>query len=230
MRESPVPVEIRRHLADDQTPWSYAELELRQRELARAVLAGDHGALLLSEVAPVITRGRRAPITDITLAEDVLERVGISLLDVDRGGLATYHGPGQWVLFPVDRLEVLTGDRRGVRKAVEGLLEVACQVGKLYDPSAEIRSGAEMGVWTRRGKFAAVGVHISQGVLQHGLSVNGLRTTTSFYGLRPCGLDAPVDFLLESSVSDAAVRTDSDLRFEMLGRQLVEATFQNFYR
>ena len=115
------------------------------------------------------------------------------------GGLATYHGPGQWVLFPVDGLEPLTGDRRGVRKAVDLLLGIALRVGQLYASDAHIRSGCEMGVWTSRGKFAAVGIHIEQGVLLHGLAVNGYRTPTSFTGLRPCGLDAPVDFLLESS-------------------------------
>lgn len=218
----PVPIEIHRHRFGGGTAWTYADLEQRQRQLAERVRAGGQGAVLLSEVAPVITRGRRAPASDIMVSAEVLAHAGVALLEVERGGLATYHGPGQWVLFPVDRLERLTADRRGVRKAVEGLLEVACQVGRLYDPQAEIRRGAELGVWTRRGKFAAVGIQISGGVLLHGLSVNCMRTPTSFFGLRPCGLDAPVDFLLGS--------TSKERDFEELGQALLRATFQNFYR
>jgi len=187
--------EIRRH--SKESPWTYAMLDARQREIARRVLAGGAGAFLLSEVAPVITVGRRAAPTDLLLPKDLLARAGVEIMPTDRGGLATWHGPGQWVLFAVDSLERLTGDRRGVRKAVEGLLHVALEVGRTFDPTAEIRSGAETGVWTRKGKFAAVGVHIDQGVLLHGLSVNGFKTETSFMGLRPCGLDLPVDYLIQ---------------------------------
>lgn len=208
-------------------------LDGRQRQIAQRAREGGRGALLLSEVAPVITRGRRAPSSDITASAEGLVRAGVSLVEVDRGGLATYHGPGQWVLFAVDRLESLTGDRRGVRKAVEGLLETACQVGRLYDPSAEIRSGAELGVWTRRGKFAAVGVHIERGVLLHGVAVNGMRTPQSFYGLRPCGLDAPVDFLLEKEILGMKPQEALEGRercFDELGQALIMTAFKNFYR
>jgi lipoate-protein ligase B len=201
--------EVRRHTQD--SPWTYAMLDARQREIARRVHAGGPGAFLLSEVAPVITVGRRAAPTDLLLPRDALAHAGVEILPTDRGGLATWHGPGQWVLFAVDSLERLTGDRRGVRKAVEGLLETALSVGREYDSSAEIRSGAETGVWTQRGKFAAVGVHIEHGVLLHGLSVNGFRTSTSFMGLRPCGLDLPVDFLIEGTPED----------FDALGVQIL---------
>jgi lipoate-protein ligase B len=188
-------IEIRRH--SEASPWTYGLLDARQREVASQIKQGGPGALLLSEVAPVITVGRRAAPTDLLIPRELLARAGVEVLPTDRGGLATWHGPGQWVLFAVDSLERLTGDRRGVRKAVDGLLSVALEVGKSFDPTAEIRSGAEMGVWTKRGKFAALGVHIDQGVLLHGLSVNGFKTQTSFMGLRPCGLDLPVDYLID---------------------------------
>lgn len=218
---SPVPVEVRRHTHAE--PWTYAMLDQRQREIAERARAGGPGALLLSEVAPVITKGRRAPATDLTLPPELLARQGIELLTVDRGGLATYHGPGQWVLFAVDRLERLTGDRKGVRKAVHALLAIALEVGRKYDSTAAIREGAELGVWTRRGKFAAVGVHVQQGVLLHGLSVNGFRTPQSFVGLRPCGLDAPVDFLLGTKGEG-----DDDARFADLGEELIQAACAYF--
>ncbi len=208
---------VRRHTSSN--PWTYLALDQEQREIADRVRAGGPGALLLSEVAPVITLGRRTSEQDILLAPELLKTYGIELHRTDRGGLATYHGPGQWVLFVVDQLETLTGDRRGVRRAVEGLLEVALDVGREYFPQAEIRRGCEMGVWTPQGKIAALGVHIERGILLHGISVNGFRTLTSFVGLRPCGLDAPVGYLLSEQTE-----------FDHLGQKLVEAALRRFWR
>ena len=220
-----VSVGVRRHQAGSPgTPavqWSYADLDRRQREIAGEVLEGRSGALLLSEVAPVITVGRRTGPGDILLSPELLKLQGIELHNTDRGGLATWHGPGQWVLFAVASLENLTGDPRGVRLAVEGLLEVALQVGRHYEPKAEIRGGNEQGVWGPHGKFAAVGVHIEQGVLLHGLSVNGFRTPSSFMGLRPCGLDLPVGYLLPEP---------SESAFTGLGISLKRAALSQFWR
>ena len=144
----------------------------------------------------------------------MLAAEGIDLVTVDRGGFATYHGPGQWLVFPVVSLETWTGDPRGVRRAVEMLLEIAQRVGRIHHPDfggPEIRWGKDQGVWTRRGKFAAVGIHVQAGVILHGLSINGYRTRTSFRGLRPCGLDEPVDFLLNEGEA-------SESKFLELGR------------
>lgn len=211
-------IEVRRNSSE--SPWTYRALDQRQRKIAEEVRAGGAGALLISEVAPVITMGRRAGPSEILLPKSILQARGVDIFPTDRGGLATYHGPGQWVVFAVDTLENLTGDARGVRAAVEGLLNAALDVGKKYDPTAEIRSGAETGVWTRRGKFAAVGIHIEQRVVLHGLSVNGFKTETSFLGLRPCGLDAPVDFLLPSN---------DDAVFNDLGERLTQKVTDTFW-
>jgi lipoyl(octanoyl) transferase len=202
-------VEVHRHHFPN--PWTYSELDKRQRILAEKVRAGQPGTLLLSEVAPVITLGRRTPGPDLLRTVAELAEIGIDLHPTDRGGLATYHGPGQWVLFPVDSLENLTGDRRGVRKIIDALLQIAFRVGRKYKPGVEIRSGCEMGVWSEEGKFAAVGVHIQNGVLLHGLSVNGYRTPHSFVGLRPCGLDAQVDFLLGENSADHFLKLGEEL-------------------
>ncbi|MCM2279558.1 MAG: octanoyltransferase [Oligoflexia bacterium] len=204
---------------DPARPWTYARLDALQRDLARRVREGGEGALLLSEVAPVITLGRRAGPGEVLLSPERLEALGISVYPTDRGGLATYHGPGQWVLFAVDSLERLTGDRRGVRQAVEGLLESALELAREFEPRAEIRSGMETGVWSPRGKLGAVGLHVEQEVVLHGLSLNGFRTPTSFVGLRPCGLDAPVDFLLSGPEG-----------FEALGKALVAKVLKRFWK
>jgi lipoate-protein ligase B len=242
---------VRRHSSAQ--PWTYSMLDRQQRELASEVKNGKSGTLILSELAPVITQGRRTPCGDILYRPGDLERLGVDLYPTDRGGLATYHGPGQWVLFPVERLDVLSGDSRGVRQAVESLLEIARSVGELYHSHVEIRSGDQMGVWTRRGKFASVGIHIDQGVLLHGLSVNGFRTPQSFMGLRPCGLDTPMDYLLPDtnfSKANSERTLEANPReylkespveylgeypgkyedeFIQLGNRLIEKTLQKFW-
>ncbi len=193
--------------------WTYARLDEAQRERHARLLSDPDttpGAVFISEVAPVITLGRRECSQDLLLPASELERRGISLYSTDRGGRATYHGPGQWVVFVVDRLDRLTGDPRGVRRAVEGLLDLALELGReeLGQDQVEIRGGDATGVWTHRGKLASVGVHIQKGILLHGLAINGLRTEQSFVGLKPCGLDAQVDFLFPPG-SDGAQRFGS---------------------
>lgn len=216
-------VEIHRHTPE--TPWTYRDLDVRQREIAREVREGGAGCILLSEVAPVVTMGRRATVSELPLGEPYLREKGIDVLFTDRGGLATYHGPGQWVLFVVEKLERLTGDPRGVKDAVCRLLKTAEEVGRLYDESVVIRDGLETGVWTSKGKFAAVGVHVEEGILLHGLAVNGFKTAQSFVGLRPCGLDAPVDFLLDGRGRPAQ---DREVLFKELGDRLAETAKRSF--
>ena len=134
-------------------------LDYRLREIAGLVRQGGQrradalGGRAPSSPSAAVPR----PLT-YCLSPDELAKRGIAYYPADRGGLATYHGPGQWVVFAVDALETLTGDPRGVRKAVTKLLEAACAVARRYERDSEIRWGAETGVWSPRGKLASVGV------------------------------------------------------------------------
>lgn len=177
---------------------------------------------MLSELAPVITWGRRTQIQrDLLFSPQDYQERGIEIYPVDRGGLATFHGPGQWVLFPVDTLENLTGDPRGVRKVIEALLQLALRVGLSFNSSAHIREGSELGVWTLRGKFASVGLQIDRRVVLHGLSLNGYQTALSFQGVLPCGAKTPLDFLLKTPDQD---------KFQYLGNLIVQTAFEIFWK
>ena len=190
-------LEIHRHTAA--APWTYADLERRQAEVRDEVTGGGPGRLIFSEVAPVVTLGFRKTTEDLLADHAEFDRRGVAVLEVTRGGRATYHGPGQWVVFPVESLERLTGDRRGVRKLVEGILDGVRAASRDRFPRAEIRGGKEAGVWTESGprgaKFAALGIRVVDGVAQHGVCVNVFSTPESFAGIRPCGLDAAVAYL-----------------------------------
>lgn len=189
-------VQIFRHTLH--TPWTYADLDRHQKEISDRVLDGGKGALLISEVSPVITLGRRSKESDLLLPPSSLQAQGVEIYPTHRGGLATYHGPGQWVIFAVDRLDRLVGDPKGVRLSVEKLLQVALEIAQeLGHSSAEIRDGDVLGVWTSQGKLASVGVQIKKGVLLHGLCINGYATPQSFLGIRPCGLDCSIGYLFE---------------------------------
>lgn len=203
-------------------PWTYAMLDQRQRDLAQQIQDGSPGRLLLSELSPVITLGRRANIQSLFYSETEFLSKGISIYPTDRGGLETYHGPGQWVLFPVEKVDRITRDPRGIKQVVEKLLQLACDVSRDYCPDAQIEEGARLGVWSRHGKIASVGVHVINGVILHGLSVNGFRTETSFYGLKPCGLDASVDFLLKED-------SFSESEFELLGQKLCRGALKSLW-
>lgn len=213
-------VEIRRHSNDQ--PWTYAQLDLRQREIAIQVIKGNPGVLLLSELAPVITWGRRTKLSsDLLFSTQEYQKRGIQIHPVNRGGLATFHGPGQWVLFPVDTLEKLTGDSRGVRKVIDAFLQLAFRVGLAFNSSSHIREGSELGVWTSTGKFASVGIHIDRRVVMHGLSLNGYQTPLSFHGVLPCGAKTPVDYLLKTRNED---------EFLGLGNLIIQTAFEIFWK
>ncbi len=213
---------MRRH--HPSKPWTYALLDARQRALAGEVRAGGKGVLLLSELAPVVTYGRRTDLKRDLLAPQLgFAEAEVQLYAADRGGFATYHGPGQWVAFPVDRLTALMGDPRAIRRAVDGLCASALEVARLYRPDAEIRDGAELGVWSQDagGKLASVGIHIERGVLLHGVALNVYPAPMSFFGIRPCGLDARPGYCLDGPAGDEV--------FLRVGRELEHSIFSRFW-
>jgi lipoate-protein ligase B len=218
------------HRTSSENPWTYADLDRRQVEVRSDILAGGRGRLLLSEVSPVVTLGFRNTEEDLLLAPDALRARGIALERTSRGGCATYHGPGQWVAFPIESLEQLVGDRRGVRAATERLFDAALELARTRFPHAEVRSGKEAGVWTEAGsgggKLVSLGLRFEGGVLQHGIALNIFPTPESFHGIRPCGLEAPVAFL-EPELS-AALSESRNEKFIAWGEKFEAALLERF--
>ena len=154
--------------------------ELVERRLREEI--GD--TLLLLEHPPVITLGRRGTAQDIFAAEATLAKLGIGVERTTRGGLVTYHGPGQLVGYPIVRLRA-----RG--------LSVPCYVHALelaiVDALGEIGVSAHVddehvGVWTAAGKIAAIGVAQRHGVSLHGFAVNLQPDLSHFTLINPCGI------------------------------------------
>ena len=124
--------------------------------------------LLLLEHAPVYTAGRRSVPEHVLLDADGLRRLGVSLIEVDRGGQVVYHGPGQLVGYPVLGLA-----QRGMgpREYVRALERVLVATVRDFGIAAGTEEGLT-GVWADGAKLAAIGVKVSRGVTMHGFALN----------------------------------------------------------
>ena len=135
-------------------------------------------------ISHVYTRGRLAPSDHIRLTAAQLEAEGIEVVETDRGGLVTYHGPGQLVAYPVVNLRGWGGPLQYVRALEQIIIGVLADFG--------IAAGVEeglTGVWVGETKIAAIGVKISRGVAHHGFAINVNPDLTRFDHIIPCGLD-----------------------------------------
>ncbi|HXH81979.1 MAG TPA: lipoyl(octanoyl) transferase LipB, partial [Candidatus Tectomicrobia bacterium] len=141
--------------------------------------------LLLLEHPPTITLGRRASRADILVDATLLVARGVAVYETNRGGLVTYHGPGQLVGYAICDLRALTGG--DVVRYVTGLEETVIRVLAGYAITGE-RDPAHRGVWVGNAKIAAVGVAISRGVTMHGFALNVQPDLAAFGWIRPCGI------------------------------------------
>lgn len=144
--------------------------------------------LILTEHEPVITGGRRTQQNDIGESGQKIEAGeggGIAVHQVDRGGLYTYHGPGQLMLYPVFSLKALG---LGVAGFTGGLEEAIIATLASLGLAAGRQQG-HPGVWVGDQKVASLGLAVSWGVTRHGLALNNDPDLSHFELINPCGLD-----------------------------------------
>lgn len=177
LRSSPTPVAIRQlGTLDYRAAWQL------QRELADARVAGGSDTLLLLEHPSVYTAGRR------TLPHE-RPATGTPVIDTDRGGKITWHGPGQLVGYPIVGLAEPLDVVNYVRRLEESLIGVCNGLG-LDTGRVEGRSG----VWLPAGegrparKIAAIGVRVSRATTLHGFALNCDCDLAAFDRIVPCGI------------------------------------------
>lgn len=154
-----------------------------QRRCHQEVLDGGPERLLLCEHEPVITLGRRGDHGDVLVPAAALAAAGIEQVVSDRGGQATYHGPGQLVAYPIRRVQ------RNVLAHVLALGESAVAVAAGVGVTAELRR-EPLGIYVGARKLAAIGVSAQGGVTTHGLAINVTGEASAGFrrGLfHPCG-------------------------------------------
>ena len=181
-------------------PWQYDAAWDLQRRVHDEVTAGGADTLLLLEHEAVYTAGRRT---------EPLERPvdGTPVIDVDRGGKITWHGPGQLVGYPIVRLPMPLDVVAHVRRLESALMAACADIDV-----ATMRIDGRSGVWVPaddRGpdrKVAAIGVRVAQGVTLHGFALNCDCDLAAFDAIVPCGIrDAGVTSLSAELGRDVTV-------------------------
>ena len=163
----------------------YAETLALQKRLVAAKKNGDEiDYLILVEHPPVITLGRTARDSHVLFSRNDLAARGIEVHAVERGGDVTYHAPGQLVGYPIIDL------RRaglGVREYLRFLESVVIDVLDVFGIEGFAREGLT-GVWTSRGKVAAIGVAVTRWISFHGFALNVETDLAGFDAIVPCGI------------------------------------------
>lgn len=159
--------------------------ELQGRLAARRQRGEVPDVLLLLEHPPVYTRGRRSQPGELPMGVEWYEAQGIEVRDTDRGGLVTYHGPGQLVAYPIVDLGAYGND---VHEYVRGLERTMIEALGEAGVQAETIEGLT-GVWVGKRKIGSIGLHVSRAVTTHGLAINVNNDLQPFEWIVPCGIE-----------------------------------------
>jgi lipoyl(octanoyl) transferase len=172
----------------------YAEAAAAQKEIESARQAGAiPDVLLLLEHPAVYTKGRRTQPGELPMGEDWYRMQGIDVTETDRGGLVTYHGPGQLVAYPIVSLRPYGDDVHAFVRGIERVM-----IETLAGLGIEAQCIKDLtGVWTAGDpppqgsaeKIGSIGLHVNKGVTTHGLAINVNNDLQPFEWIVPCGID-----------------------------------------
>lgn len=192
-----------RTLLELETRWlgsvPYREALALQLETHAAVLAGElPNTLLLLEHPPVYTLGKRGGAEFLLRTEEELLRAGAEVVETDRGGLVTFHGPGQLVGYPILRLpELRLGLSEYIRLLLESLVTLLLGLGVAASFSME-----RPGIWVGERKVGAVGVRLRERVTYHGFALNVATDLRWFDNIVACGLQGVTTTSLAQETED----------------------------
>ncbi|MFH1969897.1 MAG: lipoyl(octanoyl) transferase LipB [Verrucomicrobiota bacterium] len=155
--------------------------------------------VLFLEHTSVITLGVRAQDSHVLLSSADLKRRHIDLYHSSRGGDATWHGPGQLVMYPIIRLGEQEADAHGY---LHNLEEIAIRTAGDFGVAAYRRPGLT-GAWTQAGKLAAIGIRLKRWITFHGMSFNVKPDLSEFATIVPCGLAGEAVTSLEKLIGTA---------------------------
>jgi lipoate-protein ligase B len=140
--------------------------------------------LLTVEHPSIYTIGRSGYAQGLRIKPDALKQMGIEVLNTDRGGSITYHGPGQLVVYPVININVFNNDCLLYLRFIEEII-----IKLLYEFGIQAkRFEPYTGVWVENKKIAAVGVSVNESVTMHGFSINVNPNLEFFDYIYPCGI------------------------------------------
>ena len=158
-----------------------------QTDIVSARVKGiiDTDIILFLEHPVVFTLGRRGGRDHLLVSEEFLKTSGIPIVQVERGGHITFHGPGQLVAYPIVNLKERS---IGVVDFVAALEDIMLATAQTWGLAAE-RNPANRGIWVGNNKLGSIGLAIRKGISFHGLALNVNIDLTPFSWIQPCGLE-----------------------------------------
>ena len=177
----------------------YEEARTRQKELLERRMSGQcSDALVLVEHPPVFTIGRQGSRVNILVSDAALAEKGIAVLEVERGGDITYHGPGQLVAYPIFQLpEGHRNVREFIRKIEEAVLRTCRHFGVQAVTiegltgvwvGADSTAGTHLSHWQGEKKISSIGLAFRKWISYHGVALNVCGDMTPFTYMHLCGL------------------------------------------
>ena len=164
----------------------FREIYDLQQGLVKEVFQGKReNTLIITEHRPVITIGRKGSWNNIFKSREFLALEGIDVLNIDRGGDVTYHGPGQIIAYPVFRLE---NESRDIHCFLRFLEDIGCHFLAQYGVIPEKKQGFT-GIWVKDRKIGSIGIGVKKWVTYHGLALNINISLEPFSFIRPCGIE-----------------------------------------
>lgn len=160
-------------------------LELQKNLLAKRQNEEINDTLILLEHPPVITKGKRTEDHHIVLSDTILKSQGIGLYEIDRGGEATYHGPGQLVGYLIFHLYK---KQRELKTFIGNVEEIFIRLLKKEFGITAGRDLKHRGVWVGNEKITAIGISIHKAVTMHGFAFNINTDLDHFKWIIPCGI------------------------------------------
>lgn len=161
--------------------------EVKEGRISNAVIFCRHN--------PVITLGRQANPKNILVTKTELQKKGIGVYEIERGGDVTYHGPGQLMVYPLINLTLVKRDIHLFLRNLEKIaIEAFAELGTLSQ-----RVSGLTGVWLGNKKIASIGIAIKNWITYHGIALNIKQDDLENFSLiRPCGMDIMMTSLEES--------------------------------
>jgi lipoate-protein ligase B len=158
-----------------------------QSDIVSARINGiiDTDIILFLEHPAVFTLGRRGGRDHLLVSEEFLNSSGIPIVQVERGGHITFHGPGQLVAYPIVNLKAR---RIGVVDFVTALEDIMLATAQSWGIAAD-RNPANRGIWVGNNKLGSIGLAIRKGISFHGLALNVNIDLRPFSWIQPCGLE-----------------------------------------
>ncbi len=189
-----------------------------QEQILQARLAGNLApTVILQENLPIFTIGRSGSRDNILLSPEDLEQRGIEVLEVNRGGDVTYHGPGQLIVSPL----LYLGDLGlNANQYLHRLEDVLIKLLAGYDIHAGKKEG-HPGVWFKDAKIAAVGIAVKHGYTFHGFSLNLNLDMEAFKLINPCG----VRQMSVTSIQQVLGTSSSMVQVKTRLKQILEGCF-----